>query len=161
MRIGVISDSHDHMTYLQRAVEALNDHRVELVLHAGDYVAPFTVNALQKLTCPLKGVFGNNDGERLGLAKRLSEIGQVQVQPFFLELAGVRVAMVHEPEPVEAFARSGLYHLVIYGHTHQQELRTVGDCVVLNPGEVCSWLTGRATLAIVELPALKVEMITL
>lgn len=161
MRIGVISDSHDHMTYLQRAVEALNDHQVELALHAGDYVAPFTVNALQKLACPLKGVFGNNDGERLGLAKRIGEIGQVQVQPLFLDLAGVRIAMVHEPESVEAFARSGLYHLVIYGHTHQQELKTVGDCVVLNPGEVCGWLTGRATLAIVELPALKVEMITL
>ncbi|CUU11322.1 hypothetical protein GBSOP10_111119 [Armatimonadetes bacterium GBS] len=161
MRIGVISDSHDHMTYLKRAVEALNDHQVELVLHAGDYVAPFTVNALQKLPCPLKGVFGNNDGERLGLAKRISEIGQVQVQPLFLELAGVKIAMVHEPEPVEAFARSGLYQLVLYGHTHQQELKTVGDCVVLNPGEVCGWLTGRATIAIVELPALKVEILPL
>jgi putative phosphoesterase len=83
------------------------------------------------------------------------------VQPLFLELAGVKIAMVHEPEPVEAFARSGLYQLVLYGHTHQQELKTVGDCVVLNPGEVCGWLTGRATIAIVELPALKVEILPL
>lgn len=161
MRIGVLADSHDHMAHLQRAVEALNDSQVALVLHAGDYVAPFTVNALQKLTCPLKGVFGNNDGERLGLARRIAEIGQVQVQPLFLELEGVRIAMMHEPEPVEAFAKSQLFDLVIYGHTHQQELRQEGRCTVLNPGEVCGWLTGRATLAVVELPALSVRIISL
>jgi putative phosphoesterase len=93
------------------------------------------------------GIFGNNDGERVGLTRRLSEIGQVQVQPLFLELAGCRIAMVHEPEPVEAFARSGLYDLVIYGHTHQRELRTVDECLVLNPGEVCGWLTDNPTCA--------------
>lgn len=161
MRLGVLADSHDHMSYLQRAVEVLNAHQVALVLHAGDYVAPFTVNALQKLCCPLKGVFGNNDGERLGLARRIAEIGQVQVQPLFLELEGVRIAVVHEPDPVEAFAKSQLYDLVIYGHTHQQELRREGRCTILNPGEVCGWLTGRATLAIVELPAIQVEILTL
>lgn len=161
MRIGVISDTHDHLDYLRRAVDALNDLQVELVLHAGDYVAPFVVNELARLRCRLQGIFGNNDGERLGLTKRISAIGQVQVQPLFLELEGCRLAMVHEPEPVEAFARSGLYDLVIYGHTHQQELRTVGDCVVLNPGEVCGWLTGEPTCAVITLPEAQVEWLHL
>jgi putative phosphoesterase len=111
MRIGVLSDTHDHLGYLRRAVDALCDLQVELALHAGDYVAPFVVNELQRLPCRVLGIFGNNDGERVGLTRRLSEIGQVQVQPLFLELEGCRIAMVHEPEPVEAFARSGLYDL--------------------------------------------------
>jgi putative phosphoesterase len=161
MRIGVLSDTHDHMSHIRRAVEALNDLQVELALHAGDYVAPFVVNELARLNCRLMGIFGNNDGERLGLTKRISEIGQVQVQPLFLELKGCRIAMVHEPEPVEAFARSGLYDLVLYGHTHQQELRTVGECLVLNPGEVCGWLTGTATCAVVTLPEKQVEILRL
>ncbi|MCX7993630.1 MAG: metallophosphoesterase [Fimbriimonadales bacterium] len=161
MRIGVLSDTHDHLGNLRRAVDALNDLQVELVLHAGDYIAPFVVNELSRLPCRLIGIFGNNDGERLGLAKRLSEIGQVQVQPLFLELESCRIAMVHEPEPVEAFARSGLYDLVIYGHTHQQELHTVGNCTVLNPGEVCGWLTGESTCAVITLPEKQVEIIHL
>lgn len=161
MRIGVISDSHDHLTYLRRAVDALNDYQVELVLHAGDYVAPFAVNELARLACRLQGIFGNNDGERLGLFKRLTEIGHVQVQPLFLELEGCRLAMVHEPEPVEAFAQSGLYEVVIYGHTHKVDIRAVGNCLVLNPGEVCGWLTGKPTCALLELPARTVQLIEL
>jgi putative phosphoesterase len=161
MRLGVLSDTHDHMSNLRRAVDALNDLQVELALHAGDYVAPFVVNELSRLQCRLLGIFGNNDGERLGLTKRISEIGQVQVQPLFLELESCRIAMVHEPEPVEAFARSGLYDLVIYGHTHQQELRTVGECFVLNPGEVCGWLTDAPTCAVISLPERQVEIISL
>ncbi len=161
MRIGVLSDTHDHLGYLRRAVDALNDLQVELVLHAGDYVAPFVANELSRLRCRLLGVFGNNDGERVGLTKRLSEIGQVQVQPLFVELEGCRIAMVHEPEPVEAFARSGLYDIVIYGHTHQHELRSVNDCTVINPGEVCGWLTDKPTCAVIALPERQVEILTL
>ncbi|GIV10547.1 MAG: phosphodiesterase [Fimbriimonadales bacterium] len=161
MRIGILSDTHDHLGYLRRAVDALNDMRVEFALHAGDYVAPFVVNELKRLNCRLVGIFGNNDGERLGLTKRLSEIGQVQVQPLFLELEGCRIAMVHEPEPVEAFAHSGLYDLVIYGHTHQQELRAVGDCLILNPGEVCGWITGQPTCAVITLPDRQVQIVAL
>ncbi len=161
MRIGVLSDTHDHLGYLRRAVDALNDLQVELVLHAGDYVAPFVANELSRLRCRLLGVFGNNDGERVGLTKRLSEIGQVQVQPLFVELEGCRIAVVHEPEPVEAFARSGLYDIVIYGHTHQHELRSVNDCTVINPGEVCGWLTDKPTCAVIALPERQVEILTL
>ncbi|MFQ3610942.1 MAG: metallophosphoesterase [Fimbriimonadales bacterium] len=161
MLLGVISDSHDHMDNIRKVVDALNDHQVDLVLHAGDYVAPFVVNELSRLQTRLIGVFGNNDGERLGLMRRLSEIGQVSVQPLFIELEGTRIAMVHEPEPVEAFARSGLYDLVIYGHTHQRDLRTVDNTVILNPGEVCGWLTGQASFALITLPERKVEVVEL
>ena len=48
MRIGVLSDTHDHLGYLRRAVDALCDLQVELALYAGDYVAPFVVNELHK-----------------------------------------------------------------------------------------------------------------
>ena len=65
MRIGVLSDTHDHLGYLRRAVDALCDLQVELVLHAGDYVAPFVVNELQRLPCQVLGIFGNNKLIRL------------------------------------------------------------------------------------------------
>lgn len=161
MKIGILADTHDQMTHTRKAVEALNDLRVELVLHAGDYVAPFIVNELNKLTVPLHGIFGNNDGERLGLMKRLSEIGKVQVQPLFLEQHGHKIAMVHEPEPVEAFAHSGMYDVVIYAHTHEKDLRTVNDCLIINPGEVCGWLTGNPTCAVLDMETMACEILEL
>lgn len=161
MKIGVMADTHDHRTYTARAVEAFNEAGVAWTLHAGDYVAPFVVNELAGLQSSFCGIFGNNDGERLGLFKRLSDIGTVQVQPLLLELSGRKIAMIHEPEPVEAFAQSGLYDIVIYAHTHLKETRIAGECLVLNPGEVCGWLTGTPTCAVVDLTTMTVEWIDL
>lgn len=161
MKIGLLSDTHDHLSYIRKAVEAFNDLQVAQVLHAGDYVAPFVVDALQHLKMPLHGIFGNNDGERIGLKNRLTAIGSVQVQPLFLELGGRRIAMVHEPEPVLPFARSGLYEVVIYGHTHRPEVRQEGNCLVINPGEVCGWLTGKPTVAVLDLETLRCELLAL
>lgn len=161
MKIGVMADTHDHRAYTARAVEAFNAAGVEWTLHAGDFVAPFVVNELAGLQSSFRGIFGNNDGERLGLYKRLSEIGSVQVQPLFLELSGRRIAMIHEPEPVEAFAQSALYDLVIYAHTHLKETRYVGECLVLNPGEVCGWLTWTPTCAVVDLTTMTLDWVDL
>lgn len=142
-----MADSHDHLDRIRRAVEVFNDLWVKVVLHAGDYVAPFVVDELAKLDAPLKGVFGNN------VKARISEVGEVQAQPLFIELAGRRIAMVHEPGPVEAFAASGLFNVVIFGHTHQAELRETRT-LVLNPGEVCGWLTDKTTVAALDLATL-------
>ena len=73
--IGIMSDTHDNLEAIRKAVEFLNAQKVSLVLHAGDYIAPFTVNEFKKLSCPFVGVFGNNDGERKGLLRSFAEMG--------------------------------------------------------------------------------------
>ena len=66
MKIGVLSDSHDNVPMVKKAVELFNSEGVELVIHAGDFIAPFVVAAMGDLKCRVVGVFGNNDGERIG-----------------------------------------------------------------------------------------------
>jgi len=150
MKLGVLSDSHDNVPNIERAVALFQAEAVELVIHAGDFVAPFAVAPLAQLECPLIAVFGNNDGERVGLARRFTDLGApVEPKMATAELDGVRIAVVHEPEPVDALAASGLFDLVIYGHTHAVDIRN-GPCMVLNPGETGGWTTGRATVAIVS-----------
>lgn len=158
MRIGVMSDSHDHLPNLDKAVGLFNAEGVGHVIHAGDFVAPFAVARLEGLRARVTGVFGNNDGERLLVARRFEKIGEVYPVMARLELGGRRIAVVHEDFPVEGLAHSGLYDVVIYGHTHQVEVRRVGGTLVLNPGEVCGYLTGRATVALVDLERLGVEV---
>lgn len=63
MLIGAVSDSHDNLPLIEKAVKILNEQKVALVLHAGDYVAPFTIARFSKLDCQFIGVFGNNDGD--------------------------------------------------------------------------------------------------
>ncbi|MBU2560247.1 YfcE family phosphodiesterase, partial [archaeon] len=72
--IGIISDSHDNLPSVEKAVDYLNSLDLELVIHAGDYIAPFTAIELKKLDAKMVGVFGNNDGEKDGLRKHLPEL---------------------------------------------------------------------------------------
>lgn len=148
MRFAVIADSHDHLSNIQAAVASLQKQGIDTWLHLGDFVAPFVAKPLQQLMPPALLLFGNNDGERLGLAKAFGR--DIAVGPQALDLGGWRVFAMHEPYALDAAVQSGLYDLVCYGHLHQVELRRVGRSIVLNPGELCGWLSGQATYAVVD-----------
>ncbi len=119
MLIGVMADSHDNVPKLEAAVSLFKQRQVQHVLHAGDFVAPFAIEPLRGLDCPVLSVFGNNDGERLGLAARIREIGEVHAYLATATLDDRRIAVVHYPELAEPLAESGAYDLVVYGHTHR------------------------------------------
>ena len=57
--IGIISDSHDNINAIRKAVELFNGKKVKAVLHAGDLVSPFTARAFKELESKLYFVFGN------------------------------------------------------------------------------------------------------
>ena len=57
----------------------------------------------------------------------------------------------------EPIAKSGEYDVVIYGHTHEIDVRKEGTLIV-NPGETGGWTTGRSTVAIVDLDSLEAEI---
>ena len=83
MLIGLISDTHDNLPMIEKAVKRLNEEKVELVLHAGDYVAPFVIPKFKALNCKLIGVFGNNDGDHELLRKRFSETSNCEIRGRF------------------------------------------------------------------------------
>jgi len=160
MLIGIVSDSHDNLTNLRRALALLRERGVELVLHAGDFVSPFTAEPFREAGLRLIGVFGNNDGDRLYLRERFQGIGELHFGPYELELAGRRIVLMHEPRALEALASSGRYDLVVYGHTHRAEIRP-GRPLVINPGELGGWLTGKPSFVLLDLKSLAAELFQL
>lgn len=160
MLLGVIADTHDNMNMLKKAVDLFNERDVELVLHAGDYVAPFTAREFSRLKCNLVGVFGNNDGEKLGLTNNFTSFGELYDGIHQLELNGKKIAITHYPEIAETLADSGAYDIVIYGHTHRADIRGPKPLVV-NPGECGGWLEGKSTVAILDLAAMNAELVAL
>ena len=157
MKIGVMSDSHDNVPMIRKAVELFNKERVGLVVHAGDFIAPFEVTAMNDLVCRVVGVFGNNDGERIMVAKRFEEIGEIHPNLASVEIGGRRIAAVHYPELAEPIAKSGEYDIVIYGHTHKIDVRRE-ESLILNPGETGGWTTGKCTVAVVDLETLAAQI---
>lgn len=163
MNIAVLADSHDHMHHLERAITALSQHNIDVLVHAGDFVAPFTIPLLGKLGCPVLAVFGNNDGERVGLSRKFAEIGAtLNERPWSYHHKTARILVQHEPVALSTFEGCKDFDLVVYGHTHVVDVRCPAEgALVVNPGEVCGWLTGLATCAVVSLIERKVEIINL
>jgi len=61
---------------------------------------------------------------------------------------------MHEPYGLASHEAGAHNDLIIYGHTHDSEWRAqagTADKLVINPGEVCGWVTGRATFALFAL----------
>jgi putative phosphoesterase len=157
MLVGILSDTHDNMPVLRRAVDVLNGREVGHVIHAGDFTSPFTFRALKHLACPFTGIYGNNDGERV-LLQKLSN-ARIFTQPYILELAGRKIVIMHEHQVVDALADSGHFDLVVYGHTHEPDIRKRGNTLIVNPGELSGWLYGKSTIAIADLSTLSAELI--
>ncbi|WP_461865263.1 metallophosphoesterase [Thermococcus sp.] len=157
MLIGIMSDTHDNLQAIKKAVELFNESRVDLVIHAGDYIAPFTAKEFSKLKAPMKGVFGNNDGERAGLSKVLG----IKDEILELNIEGMKMVVIHGTDEriINALARSHLYDILIRGHTHKYEIRECGRTILINPGEVCGYITGIKSVALLDTKKREVRIV--
>lgn len=161
MKIGIISDTHDNLFQIKKAVEIFNREKVELVFHAGDFVSPFTFLEFKNLNCPLKGVFGNNDGDKLFLQEKFNGIGEIFPEPYQVNINQKNIVMLHKEKLINALAESQKYQIIIYGHTHQTDLRKIRKTLIVNPGECGGWLTGKSTIALLNLETLEAKIIEL
>ena len=154
MLIGAVSDSHDNLALIEKAVQMLNDQKVDLVLHAGDYISPFTIAHFKKLNCPLIGVFGNNDGDHQLLTKRFNETTNCTIHDRFTQVSveGYRIGLLHgdEAELLNVLVDSGYFNAVIHGHSHNKSIQQKGKTLFVNPGELCGYLTGTASFALLD-----------
>jgi putative phosphoesterase len=151
VRVGLISDTHDHVIRIREATALLNRASIDIVLHAGDYCAPFAVRELAALDAPLHGITGNNDGDIYQLARAFSEIGaRMESQWWETELRGRKILVMHEPRGIHDIAAAQTYDLIVFGHTHERDERRIGSTLVVNPGEVCGWVSGIASLAVYD-----------
>ncbi len=146
MKIGIISDSHDNIEAIKLAVDLLNKENVDLTIHLGDIVSPFCFDYFNKLKSPFLGVFGNNDGEVLFLEQK-SE-GKLHKPPYEVELDGKEFVLMHEPFGIDKIANE--YDYVLYGHLHKIDIRKTKRGYIINPGELCGYITGKRTFVILN-----------
>jgi putative phosphoesterase len=160
MRIGVISDTHGHVTNTLAAVRMLESLEVAAVLHCGDIGSQEIPRLIA--SWPAHFVFGNCDHDTGGLRAAIEQAGLHCYGAFGqLELAGRRIALLHSDD-AKLFRRvctCGEYDLVCYGHTHHAKQHREGKTLILNPGALY-----RATphsLALVELESMEATIVPL
>ena len=137
MLIGICSDSHDHVENIKKAASYFKSYNLHRLVHAGDYCSPFTIPLFEGL--PLHGVFGNNDGDKFLLMKKFDEINATLHGDFFsFTDDGLKFAVYHGTyeEITRSLEKSGVYDVVISGHTHEASVETIGETISINPGSV-------------------------
>lgn len=102
---------------------------VDVILHAGDVVTGHVLDELAR-HAPVHAVLGNNDAALAGVLPETLE----------LDLAGVRVGMIHDSGPAAGRAgrmrrRFPTADVVVFGHSHIPLAEPgVGGQLLFNPG---------------------------
>lgn len=142
MKIGIISDIHDHIWQLDAALEKLQV--VDRLICLGDLCSPFIMIRLaEKYQRDIYVVFGNNDADLFritSIANRYKERVHLYGEFGDFMIDGQRFAIHHFNNVAKEIAFSGNFDVVCFGHNHQQEITEiqVGEKKVclINPGPI-------------------------
>ncbi|MBN2471114.1 MAG: YfcE family phosphodiesterase [Anaerolineae bacterium] len=183
MKIGVISDIHGDANALTQALERLDRiHGVDRLLCAGDLVgrgpSPEAVVAIIRAR-QIPTVQGNHDGWAYSMPGDQRSFLAALPLDWRGEQAGVRLYMTHGkpgnnmwglyPEHLSSeFVNIMLAELeadvLITGHTHQPMVVSGNGCMVVNPGSLYLFPSGRpssATYGVLSLPDKRFEIFSL
>ncbi len=164
MLIGLMSESHDNIKGVKDALKAFSKRNVGLILHAGDMIGSGNCYTFEGCGVPIKLVYGNNDGDRVGLKRDFDRVGGEYLGDFGeIEVAGRKIAVLHGTEDslVMAIVASGLYDVVVRGHNHRAEATRFGRTLLVNPGEIWGHFTGLSSVAVLDTSNLEVQPIPL
>jgi len=158
--IGIVSDTHEHVKMIVKAVTVFKERAPLFVIHCGDIISPPVLERFAGFG--LKAVFGNNDGERSGLKKKCQELGFDEiVDSAEFEVAGKKFFVNHgtNPATIEAAMASELYDFVLHGHTHIPRDEQHGRTKVINPGAL--FMAPKYTIAFLTVETGEVEFVEL
>jgi putative phosphoesterase len=154
MRIGIISDTHDQLESVEKAVKIFQKEKVDLIIHCGDWVSPFVPQFIYtlkpQLTIPIKSVFGNNEGDHFRFFQRKEKENwkiEFYKETFELEVDKRKIVVYHGSNKIltNALIKSQIYDAVFTGHTHQAIIETFGKTLHINPGSTAGYAFGKIT----------------
>jgi len=141
MHIAIMSDSHDNIWNMRRALDTIAGKNIEMIIHCGDFVAPFMLKELAAPGIPVPGVFGNKNGDGFLLTKiTYTDLPQITLHGITgqVEADGFTIGFAHESVIARGLLHQGGFNLVCFGHTHiySQTQEKDGKTILLNPGEI-------------------------
>jgi hypothetical protein len=158
VKVGIVSDSHDHRGAAEGALLLFRAEGVGMVLHLGDVCSPAVLAGYADPSIPFLGVFGNNDADRDGLQNATG--GAFRRGPHIETVDGRKILLAHSYDQLRGeLSGQGQFDLVLFGHTHRPLTMRVGKALVVNPGESCGLLRGKHTCAIVDLATMEPRIV--
>src|ERR1041385_1899101 len=123
MKIGVISDTHDHLHPKILELFAGVDH----ILHGGDIGLPAIIMDLETIA-PVTAVLGNNDAYT---KFKETEVVRLESRKFLVH----HIVDTRSPaDPIKRRIIREAPDVVVFGHTHKPHCETIGRTLYFNPG---------------------------
>lgn len=167
MKIAIISDIHDHINNLQKALALPRLQATEALLCCGDLCSPFILKLLGgTYSKSMHIVLGNNDGDVAALINVSKKHPNLNIHGEYFrgELGGKSFAMNHYPDKARILAEHGGFDVVCYGHNHQLVAHEIlNDTLFINPGTVMGFHGGSlktvpATFLILDTKTLETQV---
>lgn len=167
MKIGILSDTHNHTRNTQAALEVFRQNGISKLIHCGDVTAAQII--LLFAGWDVAFVFGNMDTNRDELIAATKMIGVMPPQySRGVEVDGRLIGVTHGNDHNELYRliMSGKYLYVCHGHTHERrnEFQSAYGVRLINPGalggnkpqsrSVCILDTAADEVQFIELPAI-------
>ena len=152
MKIAIISDTHGNVTNFKKATKWIQKENIQLILHCGDIGDPESLkDSLEDFKGEIFGVFGNMDADYKILIGEYNKISRVKISEKNLEIKieNKNIAITHKPDDARKLAETQKFDLVFYGHTHRPWEERVGNCRLINPGELAGQIL-KPTFAIYD-----------
>lgn len=163
MKIAIISDIHDNFGNLVKALKIIKKKKPEQVVFLGDFCSNGIAKVLANFSIPIFAIWGNNDGDRTTILKTSLQQGSnlsIGTNIYeVVEFGGRKIFLSHFHDFARSIAKSGDFDAVFFGHTHERFKEFLGDCLLLNPGELSGHRTGEVGFAIYDTKMNDVEMI--
>lgn len=157
MKLAVLSDIHDQLKNLQKALKQIHKESIDYAIFCGDYCSPGTFIKATRDFGKAYCVWGNADEDKLEITQKiyLKNIKNVVLLGQLVEvnIQGRKIAIVHYNNKGERLAKSGHYDAVFHGHSHVAKNEKVRNTLIVNPGPICGYKNGKqvpASFAIYE-----------
>jgi len=161
MKIAIISDSHDNLVNIEKALKWINKNKIDEIIHCGDVCAPASLKEFaNNFNGKIHLIYGNVDGDYFTMGELVqNDLKNVKIygQKGELEVNGKKIVFVHLQWIAKALAKSGDYDYVFYGHNHKPWEENIGKCKMLNPGTLAGMFY-KATFAVWDVDKDKFEL---
>ncbi len=153
MRIGILSDTHNHTQNLQKALAIFKQNHISKIIHCGDVTTVETVQFLCEYEVIY--VYGNGDflsGEIRATLKSFDSKNYGGIS-YAGEISGKQIAAMHGhfPAELDLMIRLQKYDYVFTGHTHRRKDEKIGKTRVINPGALGGTRYQSRSVAVLEL----------
>jgi len=155
MKLGIISDVHDNLRATTKALEFFKKNGIEMLVHMGDWVSPFTMRAFTKIEVPIKSVLGNGDPDIQKFQYQLQNLEDLKTLKLDIHerfhdfmFDNKRIAVFHgnDDDLNKFIIESQLFDVFCVGHSHIPKIEKNGKTLIVNSGSMVGWMLDKGDL---------------